>query len=82
MRNKKEPALNVDLWKILLSLLEIHNVKLSWVKGHAGHPENERCDRLAVEAIQKYGLRKGSFLAIKRIFRCNPYCKGGYDPVP
>lgn len=40
------------------------------------------CSQYALEAIQKYGLRKGSFLAIKRIFRCNPYCKGGYDPVP
>ncbi len=53
MRNRKEPALNVDLWKKLLELLEMHNVKVVWVKGHAGHPENERCDKLAVSAIQK-----------------------------
>ena len=36
------PALNPDLWERLLALLEIHTVKLVWVKGHAGHPENER----------------------------------------
>ncbi len=45
----KKPALNVDLWEILLSLLERHQVTFVWVKGHAGHPENERCDQLAVQ---------------------------------
>lgn len=44
----KKPALNVDLWEELLPLLEMHNVEFVWVKGHAGHPENERCDELAV----------------------------------
>jgi len=51
MRNKKEPALNVDLWERMLPLLTLHNVTFHWVKGHAGHPENERCDVLAREAI-------------------------------
>ena len=44
----KKPALNVDLWEKLLPLLERHDVTFLWVKGHAGHPENERCDELAV----------------------------------
>ncbi len=44
----KKPALNTDLWEELLTLLEIHEVTIEWVKGHAGHPENERCDNLAV----------------------------------
>ena len=44
----KKPALNVDLWERLLPLLAKHQVTICWVKGHAGHPENERCDRLAV----------------------------------
>ncbi len=44
----KKPALNVDLWEELLPLLRRHDVDFVWVKGHAGHPENERCDRLAV----------------------------------
>ena len=43
----KSPALNVDLWEELLPLLEKHTVNFVWVKGHAGHPFNERCDRLA-----------------------------------
>ncbi|MGD9488718.1 MAG: ribonuclease HI [Calditrichaceae bacterium] len=50
MRNKKEKALNPDLWGKLLDLLKPHKVTLNWVKGHAGHPENERCDELAVAA--------------------------------
>lgn len=54
MRNKKEPALNVDLWERLLGLIEKHDVELVWVKGHAGHPENERCDRLAVAYSEKF----------------------------
>lgn len=52
MRNKKEKALNSDLWEELLNLLSIHEVTFSWVKGHAGHPENERCDEMAVAAYQ------------------------------
>ena len=44
----KKPALNPDLWEELLRLTDIHDVDIVWVKGHAGHPENERCDELAV----------------------------------
>ena len=44
----KKPALNSDLWEKLLNLLKTHDVTINWVKGHAGHPENERCDELAV----------------------------------
>ncbi|MBE7024296.1 MAG: ribonuclease HI [Ruminococcaceae bacterium] len=54
MRNKKEPALNPDLWERLLDLLDKHVVELVWVKGHAGHPENERCDKLAVSESRKF----------------------------
>lgn len=43
-----KPALNPDLWERLLQLLEVHEVEFCWIKGHAGHEENERCDRLAV----------------------------------
>lgn len=49
----KKPALNVDLWEKLLPLLEKHSVEWNWVKGHAGHPYNERCDALAVEEYQR-----------------------------
>ncbi len=50
----KKPALNVDLWTELLELLNKHQVTFNWVKGHNEHPENERCDRLAVAECEKY----------------------------
>ncbi|PID58641.1 ribonuclease HI [candidate division KSB3 bacterium] len=52
MRNKKERALNVDLWRRILSLCNTHNVTFRWLRGHSGHPENERCDRLAAAALK------------------------------
>lgn len=57
IKSDKKPALNVDLWEQLLPLLEKHKVTFNWVKGHAGHPENERCDRLAVEQRDIYSLK-------------------------
>ena len=50
----KKPALNVDLWEKLLNLCEIHTLNIHWLKGHAGHPENEECDRMAVEESKKF----------------------------
>lgn len=50
----KKPALNVDLWEKLLLLLKTHEVEIVWVKGHEGHPENERCDTLAVNASKNF----------------------------
>ena len=49
-----KPALNIDLWERLLPLLDTHDVEFRWIKGHAGHPENERCDRLAVKMRDYY----------------------------
>lgn len=57
IKSDKKPALNVDLWERLLPLLEKHKVTFNWVKGHAGHPENERCDRLAVEQRDIYSVK-------------------------
>ena len=50
----KKPALNADLWERLLGLLDQHDVSFVWIKGHAGHPENERCDQMAVEESRKF----------------------------
>lgn len=47
---------NPDLWKRFLAVYRRHRVSFHWIKGHAGHPENERCDALAVEARSKDGL--------------------------
>jgi ribonuclease HI len=48
---------NADLWKQLIPLYRKHHVELRWVKGHAGIPENERCDELAVAAAEGPGLK-------------------------
>ena len=47
-------VLNPDLWQELEQLLKEHDVQFEWIKGHAGHPENERCDALAVREYRKY----------------------------
>ena len=52
MRNKRDPAVNPDLWGRLLELLDAHDVDVRWVRGHAGNEGNERADRLAVEAAR------------------------------
>ncbi len=51
LNSKKEPVVNKDLWEMLLDVTEPHSVQWKWVKGHAGHSENERCDQLAREGI-------------------------------
>lgn len=51
-----KPVKNVELWKRLLAAMEPHHVTFHWVKGHAGHPENERCDHLATSAADGDGL--------------------------
>lgn len=48
--SQKKPVKNIDLWKRLLEAKGKHQVHFNWVKGHAGHPENERCDKLAASA--------------------------------
>jgi ribonuclease HI len=47
MRNRKEKALNPDMWQRLLDVCARHDVSFEWIRGHTGHPENERCDELA-----------------------------------
>ena len=56
--SKKEPVKNKDLWLQLLELLKVHSATFHWVKGHAGHPENERCDELATTAADGDSLIK------------------------
>lgn len=54
--SQKQPVKNVDLWKRLLVAKEPHTITFHWVKGHAGHPMNERCDQLATTAADGSGL--------------------------
>ncbi len=53
-RGDKKPALNPDLWEQLLNACERHEIEYQWIKGHTGHPENERCDELAVEQAARF----------------------------
>ena len=55
-RGKNEPVKNVDLWKRLLEAKQKHSVTFHWVKGHDGHPQNERCDELATTAADGTNL--------------------------
>ncbi len=67
--------------KIFISIIRFYQKRISPLK-----PPSCRfyptCSNYAIEAITKYGALHGGFLAIKRILRCNPFCRGGYDPVP
>jgi len=56
MRSSREKAINPDLWERLLNLCEIHDVQFKWIRGHAGHPENERCDQLAKASARRPDL--------------------------
>lgn len=60
VNSKKEPVLNRDLWERLLELTRQHRVEWQWIRGHNGHPENERCDELARKAIEEYRRGPGT----------------------
>lgn len=61
-KSDKSPVKNVDLWKRLLAAMKMHQVTFHWVKGHDGHPENERCDRLATSAADGENLLEDTVL--------------------
>ena len=67
--------------KILIAAIRFYQKYLSPLKG-TKCPYVPSCSQYGLEAIQKYGCIKGGFLAVWRILRCNPFSKGGYDPVP
>lgn len=60
-RGKKNEVKNIDLWLELLKVMQPHQVRFTWVKGHAGHPQNERCDKLATTAADGSELLEDNF---------------------
>lgn len=68
--------------KLIIFLIKTYQVTLSPRFSHGACRYTPTCSQYAVEAVQVHGVIKGGFLAIRRILRCNPFCKGGYDPVP
>ena len=67
--------------RLLLALVKFYRVAISPYRQPCCN-YTPTCSQYALEAIEKYGAFKGSWLAFKRILRCNPFHKGGYDPVP
>lgn len=68
--------------KLCISIINLYRKYLSPLKGRPSCIYSPTCSQYAIEALEKYGFWKGSFLAIRRILRCHPFAKGGYDPVP
>lgn len=68
--------------QIMLFCIKLYQKYLSPLKGKPTCIYTPTCSQYAVTAIERYGFLKGSFLAVKRIIRCHPFAKGGYDPVP
>jgi putative membrane protein insertion efficiency factor len=68
--------------KILIFLIELYRKYISPLKSGPTCKYTPTCSQYAIEALSKYGFIKGSLLSIWRILRCNPFSKGGYDPVP
>lgn len=67
---------------ILIALVRFYRKYLSGMKRYTHCIYTPTCSQYAIEALEKYGALKGSWLTFKRILRCNPFAKGGYDPVP
>lgn len=67
---------------ILIGMVRIYRKYISPMKRMPSCKYIPTCSQYAIEALQKYGPLKGSYLAIRRILRCNHFHKGGYDPVP
>lgn len=67
---------------VLIFLINLYRKYLSPLKRRPTCIYTPTCSQYAIEALEKYGFLKGSFLAVKRILRCHPFAKGGYDPVP
>ena len=68
--------------KILIGFIKFYRKYLSGLKGAPSCKYIPTCSEYGIEAINKYGALKGGLLMIWRILRCNPFSKGGYDPVP
>ena len=68
--------------KVMIKLIRFYQLALSPYKGRSYCNFYPTCSHYAIEAIQRYGALRGGYLAFKRILRCNPLTKGGYDPVP
>ena len=67
---------------ILIQVIKLYRKYISPLKGRPTCIYYPTCSQYAIEALEKYGVVKGTYLAVRRILRCHPFHKGGYDPVP
>ncbi|MCI8642700.1 MAG: membrane protein insertion efficiency factor YidD [Lachnospiraceae bacterium] len=68
--------------QVLIFFVRIYRKYISPLKGRPTCRYFPTCSQYAIEALEKYGAVKGSYLALRRILRCHPFHKGGYDPLP
>jgi putative membrane protein insertion efficiency factor len=68
--------------QLIIFLLRLYRKFISPLKGRPTCIYTPTCSLYAIQALEKYGIVKGTYLAIRRVLRCHPYAKGGYDPVP
>lgn len=68
--------------KILIAMIRFYQKYISPLKRTSSCIYTPTCSLYAIQALEKYGLFKGVYLAIRRILRCHPFHEGGYDPVP
>ncbi|MCM1432967.1 MAG: membrane protein insertion efficiency factor YidD [Clostridiales bacterium] len=68
--------------KVMIFLIRTYQLTISPRFSHGSCRYNPTCSQYAIEAIEIHGIFKGTLLAVRRIMRCNPFFKGGWDPVP
>lgn len=68
--------------RLIVGCVRFYQEYISYRKGYSSCKYYPTCSQYAIEAVEKHGALKGSLLAVWRILRCNPFSKGGYDPVP
>ena len=73
--------MSLRMKRLLIKIVKLYRRYISPLKGRPTCIYVPTCSQYAIEAIEKYGALKGGFLAIKRILRCHPFHKGGYDPL-
>ncbi len=75
----------MGLWKMkksMIHLIKFYRKNVSPLKRYTNCKYIPTCSQYSIEAIEKYGAVRGGYLSVKRILKCNPLSKGGYDPVP
>lgn len=68
--------------RVLIGIIKFYRKFISPLKGRSSCIYTPTCSSYAIQALEKYGVIKGGYLAVRRILRCHPFHMGGYDPVP